>query len=379
MSDLWLGVTVLFSVPLLVILIVGGLYLYVRWKFLGNFLRIFQERPLFIIPRGEPRAGAEEVHFKTRDGLTLRGCYLKTGHSRRGVILFGLEFGSNRWSCQPYCESLLDSGYDIFAFEPRNQGDSEQMANYHPLQWLTSYELVDTQAAIAYLKGRPDADSRGIGFFGISKGANAGLMAAARDRYVRCLVTDGAFGTYTTMIPYMRKWVAVYNENHLTHGLLPGWFYGAVAMAGVRRIQRERHVRFLHLERAMTKLRRPLLMIHGGGDTYIKVEMAREIFKRATGPKDFWLVPGAKHNQALYAASDEYSRRVVDFFAEHLSDVNEPIDSSYGDAASREVSPASARNGVAGAASRIGTPDAARNTAPEPAAEIEPAAEAVNA
>ena len=44
------------------------------------------------------------------------------------MILFGLEFGSNRWSCQPYCEHLLAAGYDVFAFETRSQGDSERAA-----------------------------------------------------------------------------------------------------------------------------------------------------------------------------------------------------------------------------------------------------------
>ena len=294
MSCLWLAITILCTPPVLVFLIVLGLYLYVRWKFLPNLERIFQERPLFVIPRGEPRLGAEEVRFKTKDGLSLRGCYLKTAMPRRGVILFGLEFCSNRWSCQSYCEPLLAGGFDVFAFEPRNQGDSDQMRDYEPLQWLTQFELIDTEAAIAYLKSRPDADPKGIGFFGISKGANAGLLAASRDRYVRCVVTDGAFGTYTTMIPYMRKWVAVYNESYLPHGLLP--------------------------ESAMSRLRRPLLMIHGGGDTYIKVEMARELFKRATGAKTFWVVPGAKHNQALNTAAEEYSQRVVEFFEQNLAD-----------------------------------------------------------
>jgi len=318
MSCLWLGITILCSLPVLVLLIVGGLYIYVRWKFLDNLLRIFQERPIFIIPRGEPRPGAEDVRFESTDGLHLQGCYLKAEGPRKGVILFGLEFGSNRWSCRQYCEPLLAARYDVFAFEPRNQGDSEEMAGYQPLQWLTSYELTDTQAAIAYLKSRPDADPKGIGFFGISKGANAGMMAAARDKYVRCIVTDGAFGTYSTMVPYMRKWVAVYNENYLTHGLMPGWFYGAVAMAGVRKVQRRSGVKFLHVEGAMRKLQRPLLMIHGGGDTYIKPEMARSLFDRASGSKVFWVVPNAKHNQAQIIAADEYANKVVQFFDLHL-------------------------------------------------------------
>lgn len=319
MSLFWLGILVLVSVPVLVSLVVGGLYIYVRWSLLDNLLRIFQEKPLFIIPRGEPRPGAEDVEFPSREGLALRGCYLKTDQQRKGVILFGLEFGSNRWSCQSYCEPLLQAGYDVFAFEPRNQGDSDGMEGYEPLQWLTTYEMLDTQAAIRYLKGRPDADPKGIGFFGISKGANAGLMAAARDRYVRCLVTDGAFGTYSTMVPYMRKWVAVYSQKYLTQGLLPIWFYGMVAMAGLRKVQRRRRVQFQHVETAMPRLRRPLLMIHGGEDSYIKTEMAREVFRRAAGPKAFWVVPGAKHNQANQIAGVAYNERVVGFFDLHLT------------------------------------------------------------
>ena len=320
MSLLWLGIAILISVPLVVTLIVGGLYFYVRCRLLDNLLRIFQEKPLFIIPRGQPREGAEDIAFPGADGLTLRGCYLKTNaDSRKGVILFGLEFGSSRWSCQSYCEPLLQSGYDVFAFEPRNQGDSEGQEGYDPLQWVTTYEVRDTQSAIRYLKSRDDADPKGIGFFGISKGANAGLLAAGKDRTIRCIATDGAFGTYSTMLPYMRKWVAVYSQKYLTQGLLPVWFYGMVAMAGLRKVQRARHVRFQHVETAMPRLKRPLLMIHGSDDSYIKTEMARDVFKRAAGPKAFWVVNGAKHNQAIHIAGPEYSERVVSFFNLHLA------------------------------------------------------------
>jgi fermentation-respiration switch protein FrsA (DUF1100 family) len=65
--------------------------------------------------------------------------------------------------------------------------------------------------------------------------------------------------------------------------------------------------------------RRPLLMIHGGADTYIKPEMARALYELAPGPKEFWLVEGAKHNQALQLAPEEYHQRVLAFFNRHLA------------------------------------------------------------
>src|SRR5262249_55000204 len=64
---------------------------------------------------------------------------------------------------------------------------------------------------------------------------------------------------------------------------------------------------------------RPLLMIHGGGDTYIKPEMARALFELAGAPREFWLVEGAKHNQALHVANGDYQRRVREFFEAHLA------------------------------------------------------------
>ena len=317
----WIGLLVMCSVPLAAVSWLVGLHYWLRWNYLGFMVRIFQERPLFVVPRGQPVEGAEEVSFRTADGLTLRGCYFRAAGRRRGVILFGLEFGSNRWACVAYCRHLIDAGYDVFAFESRNQGDSDRQPGYEPLQWVTDYEVEDARAALRYLKGRPDADPRGIGLFGISKGAGAGLFAAAEDPWVRCFVTDGVFATYTVLVPYMRQWFRIYNHNYVVQGMLPSWYYGQIGKVGVRQIERERRCRFPHLERVIGGLSpRPLLMIHGAADTYIKPEMARALFDAAREPKEFWLVAGAKHNQALQVAAGEYERRVREFFDAHLGD-----------------------------------------------------------
>jgi uncharacterized protein len=318
---LWLGLGVFLSIPLAVVAFLVWLYFNLMGQHLQFLVRCFLQKPLFIIPRGQPVPEAEDVSLPTEDGLTLRGCYLRTQQRHRlGVILFGLEYGSSRWACVPYCQALLDHGFDIFSFEPRGQGESDSQPGYEPLQWVTDYEVRDFRAALAYLKGRPDADPKGIGFFGISKGGSAGLIVAADDPSVRCFVTDGIFATYSTMVPYLQKWIAIVSTRYRLQRALPAWYYGLFAYAGMREVYRQHGWRFPSLERALPKLApRPLLMIQGEADTYIKPTMALALFAKARPPKELWVVRDAKHNQALAVAGDEYQQRVLDFFCRHLA------------------------------------------------------------
>lgn len=337
MTLFWYGLLLHCSVPFLVAISAGSLRLYLRRRYFGLIPRIFLEKPLFVIPRGQPMPQGKSVRFPTTDGLFLQGCYFKTTRvgadgvpRRRGVILFGLEYGSDCWSCWTYVEQLIAAGYDVFAFEPRNQGTSDAMPGYEPLQWLTEYEVQDTRAAVRYLRGRPDADPHGIGFFGVSKGGNAGLYVACEDPYIRCCLTDGAFGTYLVVVPYMRHWFRIYNQRHLIQSLIPFWYWDGIARFALRRIECERRCRYRIVERVIHRLApRPLMMIHGEGDTYIKPEMAQALFERSQrrqpcGPREFWLVPNAKHNQAIQLVAEEYHRRVLAFFDAHLSGEESP-------------------------------------------------------
>lgn len=303
-------------------LAVVGSHYYYRYKFLDQVIRIFQEKPLFIRPRGEPVADAEDVSFETSDGLTLRGCYLRGVGKRRGVILFSPEFGSNRWASDLYCAQLRETGYDVFAYEPRNQGESDIDAKYAPLQWITDKDLTDARAALSYLKGRRDKDPRGLGIFGISKGGGLALLLAAEDRTVKCAVTDGAYATYLTVVPFMRRFVSIYSPHKRIQAFAPDALYGAIGMAAIRRVAKARHVRFQWVESAAKRISVPILMIHGEADSYIKPEMAKALFDRVGAPeKQFWAVPTAKHNQALNVAPVEYAKRLVDFFDDHLGDI----------------------------------------------------------
>jgi pimeloyl-ACP methyl ester carboxylesterase len=312
---IWLFLSPLLIVALLALTCVV-IHIYYRTKFLEQVIRIFEERPLFVIPRGQPVADAELVKFSAFDGTQLSGCYLRhRAAERRGVILFGLEFGSNCWASVHYCEQLREAGFDIFAYEPRNQGESEFDKNYNPMQWVTNKDVADGRAAALYLKQRPDADPRGYGIFGVSKGGSVGIMLAATDPDVRGIVTDGAFATYTTVVPYMRRWVSIYSHRKRLQKLAPDFLYGSVGLVAMNKVAKQRRVIFPWTESALRRLRCPILMIHGQADNYIKPEMAEVLYAKCKAPdRELWLVPKAKHNQSFLVAPDDYNSKIVEFF-----------------------------------------------------------------
>jgi uncharacterized protein len=317
-----IGVSVAIIVGILVFL-VGLALLLAAWKYLHHVERIFEEKPFFLVKRAKPeRLDHQDVDLKTADGLTLAGTYLRTpAEQRKGVILFLPEYGASRWTCLSYCRPLLEDGYDLFTFDFRNFGDSDSEPKYQPLQWVTEHEVADVQAALDYLKNRFDLPEKGIGIFGVSRGGGAALVAAGREPFVKCVLTDGAFGTLTTMLQYMKRWVSIYAKSRKLRRLFVFGGYHALAYWALWRVARRRHCHFPSVERGARKLwPRPWLQIHGGSDGYITPLIARQLHDAAQQPKELWLVEEAKHNQAIQIATTEYHKRMLNFFQAHLAE-----------------------------------------------------------
>ena len=49
-----------------------------------------------------------------------------------------------------------------------------------------------------------------------------------------CVATAGAYATYTTMVPYMRRWASIYSPRKWLQDRLPDWFYGTVGRVAIR-------------------------------------------------------------------------------------------------------------------------------------------------
>lgn len=306
-------------VPCLAALLLGAAFLvYVAIRYTPIIGRIFEEKPLFLPLRVAPIADAgDEVRLRTVDGLELGGTYLPCrSDARLGVLVFCHEYLSDRWSYQPYIDRLRDHGYDVFTFDFRNHGSSESDPRYRPLQWVTDHEVADLRAALDYLRSRPDRDPAGVGLFGVSRGGGTALVAAANDPMVWGVITDGAFGTRSTMLAYILRWAEIYVGNPYLWKRMPLCVFSFLGWAGRIKSQRRLHCRFPDVEKAVNRLApRPWLMIHGGKDAYIGPEIARMLFSAAREPKELWIVPLAKHNRCREIQPEAYAERVDAFLA----------------------------------------------------------------
>lgn len=270
---------------------------------------------MFVALRVPPCEDVEKVRFATRDGKMLEGVYARTtADFRRGVLVFCHEYLADRWSFQIYADGLREAGFDVFSFDFRNHGESEHDPLHPSLPWLTNLEFLDLEAAIDYLQCRADKDPNGVALFGVSRGGSTALAMAARRKDVWAVVTDGAFPTVGTLIPFMSRFAALYVNLPYLVDHLPRPFLKFVGYRGIAKAERKFGCRFLHLESLVARIGpRPWFAIHGESDSYISVQVARELFDIAREPKRMWIVPKAKHNRSQQVQPEEYRDRIVDF------------------------------------------------------------------
>lgn len=274
-------------------------------------------------PAGErDRPAGEAVCFHAEDGHPLRGVMLETGPGARGLVVFAHEFCSDLKSCVRYCDPLREAGYDVLAFDFRGHGGSDSEPGYRP-RWLpTDREKSDMRGAIRFAeqwlsgRGRP----RDMGLFGVSRGGGAAFLAAEHHTSVRAIATDGAFSGDATLEYLMRRFATIFARIRVVAENHPRWFWRFLRWLFFRECEKRFRCRFPSVRRAVGRLgRRPILIVHGEKDSYIPIAQSRTLFDLARGPKQLWIVPGAKHNQAILLQPDEYARRAVRFFDEHLA------------------------------------------------------------
>jgi pimeloyl-ACP methyl ester carboxylesterase len=300
-------------------------------KYVRICLTIFVDTPppLSMNPLDFVPLHGEIVRFRSFDGTSLRGMHLRNPNlnTYRGSIVFCHEYGSDMYSCARYARPLVEAGFDVFTFDYRGHGQSSSGGGrYKPLQWPSDKELGDTLGACLYLEsclaaeGKPER----IGLFGISRGAGAGLLAAASDPNIKAVVCDGAFSTDTTLVALMKRWAYIFARVKLVYEHNTEQFWKFLAWLLFRFAQPKMGCKYLSVRRALKDMQpRPIFFIHGQKDSYIREDQTRLLYADAPSPKYLWIVEDAKHNQSVVVSPGQYAARTIAFFKKHLAD--EPV------------------------------------------------------
>jgi pimeloyl-ACP methyl ester carboxylesterase len=315
-----------FAVALAALAVIFVLGHVISWFFyIPLASRVLQETPWLLVEPRRPIWDGEEHEFFAADGTRLQGVYLPTrSEMRKGVVVFCHELHADRWSAGPYTEGLRRHGFDVFTFDFRNHGASERVEGYRPLPWVTEFECEDVRAAIHFVCSRSDADPRGVGLFGVSRGGTAAICAAADDPRVRAVIADGVCPTERLQVHYMRKFMAHWVRWHWVFALLPDMSFRLIGALARRSAASQHNCRFMNVDRIARRLTQPVMLIHGKRDPFVPVKLVRAMAITIPRLSRFWVVPEAKHNGAIRVAGKKYRRRVRRFLERHLQEFAPP-------------------------------------------------------
>jgi len=239
----------------------------------------------------------EDVQFRTSDGLTLRGWYVRSQGGAALIFVHG--GGSNRLALLPEARMLARHGYGFLVYDSRASGDSDG----NTVTW-GDREQLDLAAALDYVSARADVDPRRIGLVGLSIGGSTVAMTGARDPRARAVVL---YATWPSLEREIR-------QNYSPYGAISrGSTLLAMRLSGVD----PDNVRPIDVVGQIAP--RPLLMITGGRDGDTPPSVMMELFAAAGEPKAFWMVPASGHGGYFQSEPTEYENRVVGFLGDALS------------------------------------------------------------
>ena len=235
-------------------------------------------------------AAKRPVTLTTASGLRLRGWYVPSRNGAAVAVMHGT--GSTRLGVADHARLLVRHGYGVLLFDLHGHGESEGRST----SWAAGF-APDADAALDYLRRRPDVRAGRIGVVGVSLGGEIAIHAAARRPEWRATVLEGVQGGSPADMQASRPDPATYATLTALYGL--GRVLGGSAPSTSNPEAIERIAP------------RPLLLLSAGRGPEAR---ANESYKRRGGPStELWNLPDATHAAALRTDPAGYERRVIGF------------------------------------------------------------------
>lgn len=240
------------------------------------------QRRLVYFPSGAPPpppADVEAVRYTTSDGLDLGGWFLSADEPIGAVLVLPGNAG-NRAGRLALGRGFVADGWSVLLVDYRGYGGNPGSPTEEGL-------ARDAEAALAHLRARPDIPSDRIVYFGESLGAGV-AVGLSRTHPPAALVLRSPFASLPAVA---------------------GVHYPFVPELLVRD-------RYPNVE-TIGSVDAPVLVIAGSADEIVPVEQSRSVFDAAPDPKEFVVVDGARHNDAVLLAGPDVVHRTLRFLSDH--------------------------------------------------------------
>jgi len=251
---------------------------WVAWNFSTVVDRVFVFYPDRRVVFTPAQAGLDyqDLWIETTDGERLHGWLVKAA-SHAPLFLF---FHGNAGNIGDRVENvalLVRAGISVLIFDYRGYGRSSGKPTEEGL-YLDGRTVYDY--AVGSLAYRP----RDVVLFGRSLGAAVAAHLASRVE-VAGVILESAFTNLKDL-----AWIH--------YPFIPGKFL----------VKRK-----FNVVEMVKKVKAPLLVIHGDRDSLVPLRMGERVYKQAPGPKEFYVIPGAGHNDTELVGGETYIRRLRSF------------------------------------------------------------------
>ena len=243
----------------------------------------FPSREIEATP-GDVGLDFEDVRFQASDGVVLHGWFVAGGGDATLVWFHGNggNIGHRVGNIRELVERLQIS---IFIFDYRGYGRSEG-STYEEGTYL------DAESAITYVRSRGDVDPEKTIYFGRSLGC--AVAAEMAIKYPpRALICESGF----TSVRAMTKSV---------YPFLPG-----LQLLVTTKYDTLSKIAWVDV---------PVMVLHGDRDEIVPFSMSRELFDAAKGPKRFYTIEGAGHNDTYYIGGPAYFEALREFVNEVIGE-----------------------------------------------------------
>ncbi|MEG0372465.1 MAG: alpha/beta hydrolase [Enterococcus sp.] len=243
-----------------------------------------------------------EWQLQSKDGLKLSAYYLPAQKDQHKTVIIAHGYMGQASDMPQYAKIYHDLGYNVLMPDARGHGKSKgdyigfgwpERKDY--LQWIDRIVKDDSQSEIV--------------LHGVSMGAATVMMTSGEKlpENVKAFIEDCGYSSAKDELSYQLK--DMFNlpafplipVTSLITKIRAGYFFGEANA-----------VKQLHNN---TK---PMLFIHGDKDDFVPFSMLDKVYEATNGPKEKYVVHGAKHAEALSTDPAMYQEKVTGFLETYV-------------------------------------------------------------